>query len=488
MVAVISRFRVANGKEADVARAFRERPRAVEGASGFLWLEVFVDRADPAIFYLVTRWTDLDSYERWHASPAHRDSHALIPKGLKLAAEWTRLVTLTRVDGATGSPLLDSIADAMLLFADVALQSTEVHLIVIDRHATIRACNPAAGRLFEPDRAVEGSSLLDYLPETDAKRLRGLLSRPGRAASPVRLNVGPANRAPATIEFWIDVHPESATLVGQPSFRTNQQLQDQLMAINQELAVLSRERSRELRHERHGREAAEKFNRERNAFLRVLSHELRQPIGSALAAMGVLRKLNPDPILERPRALLERQLQQITRLVEDLADTARVAAGDIELRPEPLDLAAQLEEMAQAWDAVAKEQHKSFVCRLPGHALPVRGDVHRLQQVFSNLVGNAFKYTPPAGAVTLTAAIEHDANVVVSIQDEGEGIPADQLPRIFELFQRATTTGSGLGVGLAVVRALVAAHGGSVAAASEGLGRGAVFSVRLPLAPPHPAD
>jgi signal transduction histidine kinase/heme-degrading monooxygenase HmoA len=488
MVAVISRFRVANAREADVARAFQQRPRAVEEASGFLWLEVFVDRDDPAVFYLVTRWTDLDSYERWHASPAHRESHAFIPKGLKLSAEWTRLFTLVRVEGATGLPVVEAVSDATLLFGDVVLQSTELHFIVIGRDGTIRTCNPAACRLLEHDGPWEGRSLMDYMPEPDAERLRGRLSRSGRAASPIRLNVGPANRAPATIECWIDVRSDSATLVGQPSFRTNQRLQDELMAINQELAVLSRDRSREIRDERHGRETAEKLNRERNAFLRVLSHELRQPIGGALAAMGVLRKLNPDPVLERPRALLERQLHQITRLVEDLADTARVAAGDIELRVEPLDLATQLEEMAPAWYEAAQEQHKTFICRLPGHALPVRGDGHRLQQVFSNLIGNALKYTPPSGAVTLSATIEHDASVVVSIQDEGEGIPPDQLSQIFELFQRATTTSSGLGVGLAVVRALVDAHGGSVAAASEGLGRGAVFTVRLPLGPPHSSD
>jgi signal transduction histidine kinase len=93
--------------------------------------------------------------------------------------------------------------------------------------------------------------------------------------------------------------------------------------------------------------------------------------------------------------LLERQLQQITRLVEDLADTARVAAGDIELRPERLDLATQLQEIAQAWDAVAQEQHKAFICRLPGHTLPMRGDVHRLQQVFSNPVANIEKFRIP---------------------------------------------------------------------------------------------
>jgi signal transduction histidine kinase len=101
--------------------------------------------------------------------------------------------------------------------------------------------------------------------------------------------------------------------------------------------------------------------------------------------------------------------------------------------------------------------------------------------VFSNLVSNAFKYTPPGGTVTVSVQAE-DAWAVVSVDDEGEGIPHERLPRIFELFQRATTTGSGLGVGLAVVKALVTAHGGTVTAVSDGLGHGATFTVRLPLA------
>jgi signal transduction histidine kinase len=102
------------------------------------------------------------------------------------------------------------------------------------------------------------------------------------------------------------------------------------------------------------------------------------------------------------------------------------------------------------------------------------------RMIFSNLVGNAFKYTPPSGSVTLAAAIE-DGGAVVTVQDEGEGIPQERL-RTSSSFQRATSTGSGLGVGLAVVHALVVAHGGTVTAASEGLGRGATFTVRLPLA------
>jgi signal transduction histidine kinase/heme-degrading monooxygenase HmoA len=483
MVVVLSRFRVANGMQAEVARAFRERPRAVERAPGFLWLEVFVDAADPALFYLLTRWTDLTSFEAWHGSPAHRESHALIPDGLKLDPTWTKLYSLVRVDGTTGPTLTEAVGDATLLFGAYAAGSKGVYLFLLDPDGTIRACNPTACEQLDPSGALDRKSLLDYMPEADAARLRALLARPGRQESPVLLNFAAPNRAPFTLDCWLDVHATGVTLLGQLPFRRDQQLQDELMAINQELAVLSRERSREVRDERFGRESAERLNRERNAFLTVLAHELRQPIGSALAAMGVLRKINPDPNLDRPRAVLERQLKQMNRLVEDLADTARVAAGDVELRRAQVDLVGQLRELATAWEASAHEQHKSFDCRLPDAPLLIWADADRLQQVFSNLVGNAFKYTPPGGAVTVALGTD-GVSAIVSVQDEGEGIPPERLPRIFELFQRATSTGAGLGVGLAVVKALVDAHGGTVAAASPGLGRGTTFTVRLPLARP----
>jgi signal transduction histidine kinase len=282
------------------------------------------------------------------------------------------------------------------------------------------------------------------------------------------------------LECWLDVQLDRITVIGQPTFKRDQQMQNELMAINQELAVLSRERSRELRDERYEREAADKLNRERNAFLRVLAHELRQPIGSALAAMGVLRKLNPDAALERPRAVVERQLQHITRLVDDLADTARLASGEIELRRQPLDLTRHLQDAGQTWTAIAEQQHKRFVVQLPEREMILLGDGDRLHQVFSNVIGNAFKYTPPGGTITLAASVEGE-RAVVSVADEGEGIVPERLPHIFDLFQRATTTGSGLGVGLAVVKALVTAHDGSVAATSEGLGRGTVITIRLPL-------
>ena len=144
MIVALSRFKVANGLEADVARAFRERPRAVESAPGFLWLEVFVDRTDPSIFYLVTRWTDFESFETWHGSPAHRESHALIPKGLKLDPTWTQVLHLVRLDGTMGSPLTEALADEALLLGSYAAMSEQVHVFSIGTDATIRTYNAAA--------------------------------------------------------------------------------------------------------------------------------------------------------------------------------------------------------------------------------------------------------------------------------------------------------------------------------------------------------
>jgi signal transduction histidine kinase/heme-degrading monooxygenase HmoA len=479
MVVVLSRFRVANGMEAEVARAFRERPRGVEGVPGFLWLEVFTDRLDPAVFYLETRWSDAASFEQWHSSPAHRDSHGLIPKGLKLDATWTKLDTLARIEGTMGPPVFQAVADAARLVGSFIASSRAIHLVVVDTAGAIRVCNAVAREQLAIG-VEDGASLFDYMPEPDAAHLRRLILGWDEERLPVLLNFAAPSRVPFSLECWIQRHPDGATILGQPTFHRDQQLQNELMAINQELAALSRERSREVRDQRSGRELAEKLNRERNAFLTVLAHELRQPIGGALAAMGVLRRINPDPMLERPRAILERQLKQITRLVEDLSDTARVASGDVELRCVEMDLSRHAREWCAAWEAIAVEQHKTFKCRMPDAPLLLSADPERLQQVFSNLVTNAFKYTPPGGAVTFS--VSADAGVVVAmVEDEGEGIPPERLPRIFDLFQRATSTGSGLGIGLAVVHALVQAHGGNVSASSPGLGQGATFTVRLPL-------
>jgi signal transduction histidine kinase/heme-degrading monooxygenase HmoA len=479
MIVALSRFRVANGMETQVAHAFQQRPRAVEATPGFLWLEVFVDHDDPSLFYLLTRWTDLQSFESWHHSPAHRDAHHFIPKGLKLDATWTEIVRLDRLAATTGSPLTDVITDATLLVSDYAAEATAFFVFVITLDGTITTCTRHACEQLAAGQSLAGRSLFDLMPEVDSARLRAHLARPGRRSG-VRLNFSAQQEVPFTLDCWLFVHPGGATLFGQPAIRGEQRLQDELMAINQELAALSRERSRDLRDERIGREAAERQNDERNTFLTVLAHELRQPIGGALAAMAVLRKINPDPALDHARSLVERQLRHINRLVEDLADTARLASGDLRLQFETVDIAEQLRALTTAWEATAQEQRKSFETFLPATPLTVQGDQPRLQQVFSNLVANALKYTPAGGRVRVTATLDADA-AVVKVEDDGEGIAPDQLPRIFDLFRRASRTGAGLGVGLAVVKALVEAHHGTIQVSSAGEGLGATFTVRLPV-------
>jgi signal transduction histidine kinase/heme-degrading monooxygenase HmoA len=480
MVIVLSRFRVANHIEAEVANAFRERPREVERAPGFLWLEVLADVDDPAIFYLLTRWTDRQAFESWHRSPAHRTAHRSIPKGLKLDPTFTKIYTLDRIEGAMDAPMTEAIADAALLVGTYAAGSRNVYFIRLSRDGTVRTANAAAREQLAAGMPLDGRSIFAFMPEADASRLREMLAAPGRTAEPALLNFAAVNCTPCSLDCWLDVLPEEALLIGEPTFNRDRRMQDQLMAINQDLAILTRERSREVQGQRQHREAAERLNRDRNAFLKVLVHELRQPLGAALAALGVLRKVNSDKRLGGPTGTLERQLHQIGRLIEDLADTARVASGEVELRRAPVDLTGRLRELSEAWRAQALEQRKTFRAQFPDTPVIVWADADRLQQVFTNLVGNAFKYTSAGGETTLSLTGEHGM-AVISVSDEGEGIPADRLPHLFEMFQRATTTGPGFGVGLAVVRALVEAHGGSVTAASGGVGHGATFTVRLPL-------
>ena len=400
---------------------------------------------------------------------------------MKLDPEWTKVYTLDRIDGTMGPPLTEAVVDAARLVGEYTARSANVHFIRVARDGTIQAANAAVREQLAPDLPLDGQSLFQYMPEADAARLRTLLDAPVSGAPPALLNFAAQNCAPFSLYCWLDVQPASVTILGEPPLRRDRRMHDELMAITQDFAVMTRERTRLAREEREHREVAERLNRDRNAFLTVLAHELKQPIGGALAALGVLRKMNPDERLSRPRELLERQLQQIRRLVEDLADVARVASGDIELRRSQVDLTRHLSDLRTVWEAVAREQQKTFSEKLPDGPVVVSGDVDRLQQVFSNLVGNAFKYTPVGGAIEVSLSVEN-GQAVVAIRDEGEGIAPDRLAGVFELFQRATTTATGLGVGLAVVRALVEAHGGRVTAASEGIGRGATFTVRLPLA------
>jgi signal transduction histidine kinase len=237
------------------------------------------------------------------------------------------------------------------------------------------------------------------------------------------------------------------------------------------------ERSRHLAREQAMRSEAEAANRSKDRFLAMLSHELRNPLSAMKVATELLRRTAPGSDgHDRALAVLERQMRHMTRLVDDLLDAARVGSGKIELARVPVALHTTVR------DAVGGlgERCASHALTLALEPVWVAGDETRLEQIVSNLLSNALRYTPAGGTIAVELARE-GGDAVLTVRDSGIGIAPEMLPRLFQLFVQAQDGASGgLGIGLALVRRLTELHGGSVSAASEGLGRGSTFCVRLP--------
>ncbi len=230
------------------------------------------------------------------------------------------------------------------------------------------------------------------------------------------------------------------------------------------------------------RAEAETQARAKDEFLAMLGHELRNPLGTITNALAVLNRRMGDEELRRFTTIIGRQATHLTRLVDDLLDVARVTSGKIDLRREPVELRALARRCVDALTEAGRTGgHRVIV---EGDVLHVCGDPARLEQVVSNLLDNALKYTPRGGAVTVRTVAD-GTDAVLSVRDTGEGIRADLLDRIFDLFvqepQALDRSRGGLGLGLTLVKRLVELHGGAVAAASAGAGRGSEFTIRLPL-------
>ncbi len=226
--------------------------------------------------------------------------------------------------------------------------------------------------------------------------------------------------------------------------------------------------------------------RQRDEFLALLGHELRNPLGALRNAATLTERTGAGvPGLDRPLAIIDRQLQHLTQLVDDLLDVARVTSGKIALKLMPVDLVAATRAMVEEMARSSRERRLQIALRVPDGNLVVMGDPVRVDQILNNLLTNALKYTPAHGRIDISVAAE-GAEAVLRVADTGVGIGAEVLRTIFEPFTQATRTldraQGGIGLGLSVVRALVRLHGGEVSATSEGLGRGSEFVVRLPLA------
>jgi PAS domain S-box-containing protein len=243
---------------------------------------------------------------------------------------------------------------------------------------------------------------------------------------------------------------------------------------------LERERERAL-------EELKEADRRKDEFLAMLSHELRNPMAPILTAVEVLRLVDPNDA-ERSatvRAVIERQVGHMKRLLDDLLDVSRVSQGKIELRPEVLDLESVLQQGVEVSRPLITEKHQRLSVTAAGASIFVDADPVRLVQVFGNLLNNAAKYSEPGGSIEVEIAAE-DGEGVVRVRDHGAGMSPDMLERAFELFVQDTRSldraQGGLGIGLTMVRSLVKMHGGSVRAFSDGPGLGCEIVVRLPRA------
>lgn len=224
----------------------------------------------------------------------------------------------------------------------------------------------------------------------------------------------------------------------------------------------------------------------KNEFLAMLSHELRNPLAPIVNAMHVVQRADVDAVkLSWAKDVISRQLRQLVRLVDDLLDVSRITHGKIDLRIEPVDVAAVVATAVEASQPVIDAHEHTLTLSMPTKALQVKADFVRLAQVLSNLINNAAKYTGPRGQISLSGA-QDGSEIVFRVRDTGIGIARESLSSIFELFTQVDRSldrsQSGLGIGLTLVKRLVEMQGGSVSVYSAGKGRGSEFTVRLPAA------
>jgi two-component system, sensor histidine kinase len=242
--------------------------------------------------------------------------------------------------------------------------------------------------------------------------------------------------------------------------------------------------SRESAERREAEEALRIADRRKDAFLAMLAHELRNPLAPLRNALEILKRTSDDPSLaEDARRMMERQLRQMVRLVDDLLDVSRITTGKLALRTELCDVRDMIRSAIDTSKPLIEARGHTLTVAMPHDAVHVNGDPTRLSQVFSNLLNNAANYTEPGGRITLRATAD-DAFVTVCVTDNGIGIAPEMLGPVFRMFEQVDESlervHGGLGVGLTLARDLVELHGGSIEAHSEGIGKGSEFVVRIP--------
>jgi signal transduction histidine kinase len=232
-------------------------------------------------------------------------------------------------------------------------------------------------------------------------------------------------------------------------------------------------------------EALTEADRRKDEFLATLAHELRNPLSPIRNGLDILRASPSAPNAEEIRDMMDRQLSHLVRLVDDLLDVSRVSQGKVELRKGQIALSNVLQAAIEASTPLITAGRHELILDLPDEPVWLDADLTRLSQVVSNLLNNAAKYTPNGGKLVLSTRRDGD-EVLITVSDNGVGIPSDALPHVFDLFTQVRDnlhrSHGGLGIGLALVKQLVEMHGGTIAAESAGQGKGSAFRMRLPVA------
>jgi signal transduction histidine kinase len=270
----------------------------------------------------------------------------------------------------------------------------------------------------------------------------------------------------------------------------------ELQALNRTLAeantTLQAEKARELEvmnlNLQQANEALKEADRHKDEFLAILAHELRNPLAPIRSAVQVMSRIDlEDDRLATSRDIIDRQVTHLSRLVDDLLDVSRITRGAIRLNKERLDLGTLIQRSIESVEPLICESRHELEVDCPDESISLEGDLTRLVQALSNILNNATKYMAPGGRIQLTALADESA-VAIRVKDQGIGIDAESLPKLFSLFSRIRdtedATRSGLGIGLALARQLVELHGGAVSVTSDGVNRGSEFTIRLPLATP----
>ena len=364
--------------------------------------------------------------------------------------------------------------DVARLLGMLTAQSMEHVVLLLDLSGRITWANPAAEYVFgyERDEMVGLDSSALFVPEDVERGLAGheveVASRHG-VAEDDRWQLRKDGSRFWAVGAMLGLHDESGRVVALAKIlRDRTDLKAQIEVLRNHAAALD--------------QAA----RRKDAFLSTLSHELRNPLAPLANAVQLIRMASPAPgDLDYPLRVIERQIDLLRRLVDDLLDISRIGAGKIDLERSPTVVQELLRQCVEDARPLVEERRHTVAMVLPEEPLTLRADPARLRQVFTNLLTNAAKYTPPGGRIEVSATLEgHE--IVVKVGDNGVGIPHEMLPRIFELFTQVESSRplsrGGLGIGLALVKDLVAMHGGSVQVRSEGAGKGTEFIVRLPLA------